>query len=382
MIAIQHSETVQEFGPGLTVQRSFSSKPPDGYADYYQKVTRYVDIIAGPALALDSGVTPRPFRLVSNEHSNSPFVYLDTNSSRGHFQDVADKFVGQKLGIVGAGGTGSYVLDLLAKTPVAEIHLFDSDLFLQHNAFRAPGAPSTDELERKPKKVDYLAGMYSRMHRGVKAHDERLDAEHLSHLEGLDFVFLCLDSGSAKKDIVEFLVKKNISFVDCGIGLHVVDHRLIGVVRVTAATVRRALPGISPREFPREHPWTPFPRRRKSPSPVFSTAPSPLHRVFRRERRYVLSVRDAGTIARCRLPSRSLGVGNPRPWPDSNCGSPASSDFGHPAPASHFSKCLDCEGRFPLWQDARRRYRQTNSSVRARGQRSACKTGDSRGAKS
>jgi hypothetical protein len=82
MIAIQHSETMQEFEPGLNVQRSFSSKPPDGYADYYQKVTRYVDIIAGPALALDSGATPRPFRLVSNEHSNTPFVYLDTNSSR------------------------------------------------------------------------------------------------------------------------------------------------------------------------------------------------------------------------------------------------------------------------------------------------------------
>jgi tRNA A37 threonylcarbamoyladenosine dehydratase len=52
-----------------------------------------------------------------------------------------------------AGGTGSYVLDFVAKTPVKEIHLFDGDIFDQHNAFRAPGAPSGEELEQRLKKV-------------------------------------------------------------------------------------------------------------------------------------------------------------------------------------------------------------------------------------
>jgi hypothetical protein len=37
----------------------------------------------------------------------------------------------------GLGGTGSYILDLVSKTPVNEILLFDSDDFLQHNAFRS-----------------------------------------------------------------------------------------------------------------------------------------------------------------------------------------------------------------------------------------------------
>ena len=54
---------------------------------------------------------------------------------------------------MGLGGTGSYVLDLVAKTPVWEIHLFDGDAFLQHNAFRSPGAPSLDELEAQPPKA-------------------------------------------------------------------------------------------------------------------------------------------------------------------------------------------------------------------------------------
>ena len=71
---------------------------------------------------------------------------------------------GERVAIVGLGGTGSYVLDFVAKTPVQEIHLFDGDEFLTHNAFRAPGAASLEALRRKPKKVDYLAAIYSNMH--------------------------------------------------------------------------------------------------------------------------------------------------------------------------------------------------------------------------
>ncbi|WP_318271316.1 ThiF family adenylyltransferase [Sphingobacterium cellulitidis] len=42
----------------------------------------------------------------------------------------------QKIAIIGLGGTGAYILDMVAKTPVKEIHLFDGDSFDQHNAFR------------------------------------------------------------------------------------------------------------------------------------------------------------------------------------------------------------------------------------------------------
>ncbi len=58
----------------------------------------------------------------------------------------------------------------MAKTPAREIRLFDSDEFLQHNAFRAPGAASLEELRDAPKKVDYLKDIYTKMHRGIVAH--------------------------------------------------------------------------------------------------------------------------------------------------------------------------------------------------------------------
>lgn len=234
--AIQHAEGTQQLAPGLTVQRSFSNKPPEGYADYYWMVSRYVEILSAPAAAVDPCTTARTFRPISSPDDKSVFAYLDTNSARGQFHAISAKLQGQKIGIVGLGGTGSYVLDLVAKSPVAEIRLFDADLFLQHNAFRAPGAASLEQLNETPAKVDYLAGIYSRMHRGVRPYHEWLNGTNLSHLDGLNFVFLCMDSGPAKKEIVDELISKGIAFVDAGIGIQQVDERFLGVVRVTTST--------------------------------------------------------------------------------------------------------------------------------------------------
>ena len=72
---------------------------------------------------------------------------------------------------------GAYILDKVAKTPVPEIRLFDADEFLNHNAFRAPGAASLEELREAPLKVDYFKRVYSRMHRWIIAHPVELCRE-------------------------------------------------------------------------------------------------------------------------------------------------------------------------------------------------------------
>jgi len=54
----------------------------------------------------------------------------------------------EKVAIIGLGGTGSYILDLVAKTPVKEIHLFDADALLNHNAFRHPARPRSRNFGR------------------------------------------------------------------------------------------------------------------------------------------------------------------------------------------------------------------------------------------
>jgi hypothetical protein len=156
---IKHSTSNQDMGNGLVVNHSFSNKPKGGYPDYYAKMTRYVDIISSPARAIDPSGAGRPvdraagrkaaeglllpataknFSPVPPGEEESVFHYFDTASSRAGITAVTAKLALGTVGIVGLGGTGSYVLDLVAKTPVRKIHLFDGDRMLNHNAFRAP----------------------------------------------------------------------------------------------------------------------------------------------------------------------------------------------------------------------------------------------------
>src|SRR5205823_5343453 len=110
--------------------------------------------------------------------------------------------------------------------------------FSQHNAFRSPGAPSLEDLAKHPTKVAFFKDLYSRMHRGIIAHDHAIDASNADELTGLDFVFICLDRGEAKKVIIETLEASDIPFVDVGMGVQEVDGSLLGVLRTTTSTTK------------------------------------------------------------------------------------------------------------------------------------------------
>lgn len=224
-----------DLGNGVTAKHVFSSKPDEGYADYYEKMTTYANILSGPATTLKPDVTARIFRKPEDEE-DSVFKYAETASDRVGIGRLTERLAGEKLAIVGLGGTGSYVLDLVAKTPVREIRLFDGDEFLQHNAFRSPGAPSIEELRDAPMKVNYLKNIYSRMHCKVTAHPFPIDASNVNLLDGATFAFICMDGNEVKRLVVEKLEALNVPFVDTGMGLNLGDGSLGGIVRVTAST--------------------------------------------------------------------------------------------------------------------------------------------------
>ena len=227
---------------GISADLTFSAKPmPSGaYDDYYDKVTSYVAILSGPAQEIDPSVTACTFPPIPTEEGDgSPFCYMDTASSRSEITHVTRKLDGMRVAIIGLGGTGSYVLDLVAKTPVSEIHLFDGDEFLSHNAFRSPGAASLDELRTRPRKTTYLKSMYSKMHRGIIDHETYASEANGDVLHNMHWVFLCVDNGPARKVLVEMLETFGISFIDVGMGIDLLDDALGGIVRVTASTPKQ-----------------------------------------------------------------------------------------------------------------------------------------------
>lgn len=220
---------------GVEVHIQMSAKPVGGgqYRDYHHKVTTYAEILGRPARTVDPEATARTHPVIIEDEEESVFNYIDSASSRVGLEALAGRLAVGSVAIVGMGGTGSYILDLLAKTPIGQIHLFDGDAFLQHNAFRAPGAPTREELAQKPTKVARFAGIYGAMRRGIIEHPYPIDATNIDELKGMDFVFIAVDDGRARVYIAAKLEEFGVGFIDVGLGIKEKAGVLTGLIRTT-----------------------------------------------------------------------------------------------------------------------------------------------------
>lgn len=222
----------------------YLSNKPNGqpFGNFYDKVVHYHTLFVSQARSVDPNADGRTGVVHGQRDEKSIFCYPDTASSRVGITAITQKLEDSRIAIVGIGGTGSFILDLLAKTPVAEIHLFDADDFEPHNAFRAPGAASLEQLKSAPKKVDYFRGVYGAMRHGLVAHPYFLDKENVHELDDFTFVFVAVDNGHARRIVTEHLVNRGIPFIDVGMGIEIVDDgslQLRGTCRVTLATNAR-----------------------------------------------------------------------------------------------------------------------------------------------
>lgn len=179
--------------------------------------------------------------------TQGPFKIPNTSEARAALGPVQDRIREQRIAIIGLGGTGSYVLDLIAKTPVAEIHLLDADHVDWHNFMRAPGAPTADEIESHRKnpliKVAYYHSKYDSLREGIFAHAVRVDnssmfAQFLS-AHSVDFAFVCIDQQKdcdlPRQDVVyAALSEAEIPFIDSGVSITLEDSTVRGVVTTSA----------------------------------------------------------------------------------------------------------------------------------------------------
>jgi hypothetical protein len=227
-------------GDEITVTVGFSRKHADkrDYANYHEKIWTYVREIWHEARELDANCDPRSEKPVPAvvEGQARAFQYADMATTRAGIGAATAKLLAERVAIIGIGGTGSYILDLIAKTPVAEIHIFDGDEFEIHNAFRAPGAPKKEELT-DPKKVDWFGAIYERMHRGIKRHPYHVAGENLAELSGFDFVFVAIDNGESRKAILQGLIAMKVPFIDVGLDIALDQQQALrGICRFTVGT--------------------------------------------------------------------------------------------------------------------------------------------------
>ena len=177
----------------------------------------------------------------------SPFEIPNTFEARAAIGPVQDCIRCQSIAIIGLGGTGAYVLDLVAKTPVKEIHLLDSDDVEWHTLMRAPGAPTAEETESvrngSLRKVDYYHSKYASLREGIHPHPVRVDGHSMfteflsSH--PIDYAFVCIDQltdgDSSRQDAVyRALSETAVPFIDSGVSITLEGCAVRGAVTTSA----------------------------------------------------------------------------------------------------------------------------------------------------
>jgi hypothetical protein len=193
-------------------------------------VETYLATIVTPAMNAFPDATPLRAIEVKAAQQKTSLRFPDSMSANYNINDISFKLAEKSVGIVGLGGTGSYILDFLAKTHLNRIFLFDDDKIHVHTIFRIPGFIHRAIGRRK---VEALAEYYGQMHSGIEPVVERIVDTNLQKLDSLDFVFVSVDHAESRGIIVQYLAEKGIPFIDCGMGLTRYANGLNGTVRIT-----------------------------------------------------------------------------------------------------------------------------------------------------
>jgi hypothetical protein len=215
-----------------------------------EKAETYLEVITAPALAAYPDATPLRGIEIKATAQGGPLRFPDTMSARYNISDISSLLRGKKVAIIGLGGTGSYILDLIARTHLERISLFDDDKVHVHTIFRIPGFIPRAIGDFK---VDALAWQYGQWHAALDPVRERITGENIERLSDFDFVFVSVDDGPARLHIVNWLSTKGIPYVDCGMGLSRSAVGLSGFVRITGVD-RKAFEGnVNTPQLPTEN---------------------------------------------------------------------------------------------------------------------------------
>jgi molybdopterin/thiamine biosynthesis adenylyltransferase len=137
------------------------------------------------------------------------------------FGETGQKILaGLRIAVVGAGGTGSFVLTELAHLGVKNFLLIDPDLVEDTNLNRLVGAGGTDVGQPK---VTVAAQWISQIDPAIICSPEKADIVDdgiARKLLDVDFIFLCTDSHASRAVVNQIAYQYLIPCIDMGVAIH------------------------------------------------------------------------------------------------------------------------------------------------------------------
>jgi len=240
-------DTGRDLGENIIVYMQWSLKPlEDGtmrpYTDYHEKIQTYVNEIATYADALHPGALEAaragedPVTI-----SNTRFKYLNTSTYRYGLKGVERPIEDEVVAVIGVGGTGSYLVDILAKTNIKELHLFDDDVLEQHTAFRLAGAAHIKEVGGSSTKVAWHKKRYAAIRdQGIFDHETKVMGDSRELLAAFTTVFIAVDDLQCRRRIQALCNELCIFHISVGLAVEVEgedNNQLGGMIKVETAFV-------------------------------------------------------------------------------------------------------------------------------------------------
>lgn len=149
-----------------------------------------------------------------------------------------------RVAVVGCSGTGSIVIEQLARLGVGELVLVDDDIVKEVNLNRILNATIDDADARRPK-VDMTKAAIERMGLGtiVDAHAVNLfDPDAVRAIAGCDVLMGCVDTGEARYLMNRLATFYVLPYIDVGVALEADDE---GAITQVCGYVRYLQPGRS-----------------------------------------------------------------------------------------------------------------------------------------
>lgn len=147
-----------------------------------------------------------------------------------------------KVGIVGAGGTGSCIGEELARMGIRQFVLVDDDRLELSNVSRVYGS-TRNAARRRKRKVDVLAGHIRRINpdaRPTAISAQVAEPSALESLSSCDVVFGCTDTHGSRGTLNDLAYKCLIPVIDVGCRIDAPG----GVVRGELGRIRYLRPGL------------------------------------------------------------------------------------------------------------------------------------------
>lgn len=128
-----------------------------------------------------------------------------------------DCFSNKRVLVIGAGGTGSHILNILATLPLQRLSIIDDDMVEENNLLRMD---LYIDKNAKISKVESLKNQLSNLF-DIEAYKMKI-SDYLSHADAkeYDFIFIAIDHAQSKVELINYISTQwKIPYIDVGISV-------------------------------------------------------------------------------------------------------------------------------------------------------------------